>query len=573
MNRFTTTGSLDDSLDQKDIFELDFKETGNYWLDSGIVALFIMFDKHKKLADNLGVTVKGRRFTLEGPNQQAVVEFVSRVIDNLINRNYITPTQNKDIWYDESDGEFKLYQKTNLTPFHSTLISAPPAAVPKNKKLLIQKMDAVQKEKFETALQLFNDTTEQKAKIGPKQANNSDKAYVPMEPLRLSLKTSLDFEPGKKNCSFCGRLLKKGANPTGVNYPWLTSSNKLKNFNPMHKGKLIMCGYCEAASIAVYDILRYHINGDRLFVALPHAESLDELRSVWNDIMSYSPTEGTENVYCNFTEQKVPTFHLSENFVYLAIAMYQSIKDYISLIDREDTDAWQRFASKRWYAFSGVKTQSLQFHRNFEFARFGAIFQFFDQVTEGEDGVDLFQLFSDLFVEKKRGISIANVIHREKICEKLLLFDDITNEVERFTFEKGRPVRGLHQFVKIYMITSVKEGSRVDENIVDTCEIIGDRIGKYSYFSKDKGVLFGLRNSKNLTEFLENLNSAQFKMPNEKYSGRLRIPKEFLLSINEKNWRQYKSLITIFAKNPPLKKEDKIEGEEVMAEEDEIKEE
>jgi hypothetical protein len=430
-------------------------------------------------------------------------------------------------------------------------------------------MNAVQKEKLEAALISFNEDTEQKAKIGPKQANNSDKAYIPMDVPKLSLKTTLDFEPGNKTCSFCGNSVKKGASPTGVNYPWITSGNKLKNFNPMHKGKLVMCGYCEVASIAVYDLLRYHINNDHLFVAWPHAESLDELRSVWNDILSYAPTQGTDNIYCNFTEQRIPTFHLSENFVYLAIAMYQSIKNYISLRDKDDTDAWQRFASKRWYAILGINKQSLQFQKNFEFSRFGDLFLFFDQVTEGEDGVDLFHLFGDLFVEKKRGISIANVIHREKICENLLGFDDITNEVERFTFEKGRPVRDLHHFVKIYMTRSVKEGFLVDENIVEICENIGDRIGKYSYFTKDKGVLFGLRNSKNLTEFLENLNSAQFKMPNEKYSGRLGIPKEFLLSINEKNWRQYKSLITIFAKNPPLKKE----GEEVQDETVEVTEE
>lgn len=571
MNSFTVNSSLEDHFENADRFGLDFKETGNYWLDSGIIALFIAFDKHKKLADNLGVTANGRRFTVEGPNQQIVVQFVSQVIDDLVNMNYIAPTQNKDIWYDESKGEFNLYQKTNFTPLHSALISGIVPSI--NNKLLLKDMSVELKSKFESALFSFNEGIEQKAKIGPKQANDSEKAYVPMDVPKLSLKATLDFETGKNICSFCGRSVKKGMNPTGVNYPWLTSSNKLKNFNPMHKGKLVMCGYCEAASIAVYDILRYHINGDRLFIALPHAESLEELKSVWNAIKSYSPTRGTENIYCNFTEQKVPTFHLSENFVYLAIAMYQSIKDYISMNDRENTDAWQRFASKRWYASLGIKTQSLQFQRNFEFARFGDIFLFFDQMTEGEDGVDLLQLFSDLFVEKKRGISIANVIHREKICEKLLTFADITNEVERFTFEKERPVRGLHHFVKIYTTKSVKEGSRMDENIVDICENIGDRIGKYSYFTKDKGVLFGLRNSKNLIEFLENLNSAQFKMPNEKYSGRLRIPKEFLLSINEKNWRQYKSLITIFAKNPPLKKAEEIEGEEAQDETGEVTEE
>jgi hypothetical protein len=414
-----------------------------------------------------------------------------------------------------------------------------------------------QKEKFERAMKYFNENKEQKVKIGPKQASNLDKAYVPMEAPKLSIKTTIDLGTGKKCCSFCGRST-SGMNPTGVNYPWMTSPNKLKNFNSMHSGKSVMCGYCEAASIAVYDIARYHVNGDRLFMALPHAESLAELRRVWKDIEPYAPTRGTEPIYRNFSEKPITAYHLSENFVYLVIAMYDSLKNYISQRDMKDDAAWQRLASKRWYASLGVTKPALQFRKTSEFARFGDIFRFFDHVTEGEDGVDLYNLFNDLFVEKKRGISIANVIHREKISERLLNFGDITEEVERFTFEKGRPVKGLHRFVKVYMTKSVNEVIRMEEQLVDMCEKIGDRIGKYSYFSSDKGVLFGLRNSKNLTEFLENLNSAQFKMPNEKYSGRLGIPKEFLLSIDERNWRQYKSLITIFAKNPPSAKENPV---------------
>ena len=261
---------------------------------------------------------------------------------------------------------------------------------------------------------------------------------------------------------------------------------------------------------------------------------------------------------------------MNENLVYLAISMYNSIRNYISQRELKDDSAWQRFASKRWYLSLGVNEQALQFRKELEFARFGDLFKFFDFVTEGEERIDLYQFFNDLFVERKKGYSIANVIHREKISEKLLGFDDITNEVERFTFEKNRPVNGLHYFVKVYMTRSVNEGVRMEEHIVEICEEIGDKIGKYSYFTKDKGVLFGLRNSKNLTEFLENLNSVQFKMPNEKYKGRLGIPKEFLLKIDERNWRQYKSLITIFAKNPPSKKENGTELEDILGKETEI---
>jgi hypothetical protein len=538
-------------------FISQFKETGNYWIDSGIISLFRAFNfpENAELTREMEITIRTREFNVEGKSEENVTAFIKKVVDNLVNRNYIIETQNKDIWYNNETDKFELYQKTNFTPFHSKLIAGVIPSI--NQKLLLKDMSPDQKEKFNRAIKYFNENKEQKAKIGPKQANNPDKAYVPMEAPKLSIKTTIDLGTGKKRCSFCGRST-SGMNPTGVNYPWVTSPNKLKNFNSMHSGKLVMCGYCEAASLAVYDIVRYHVNGDRLFMALPHAESLTELWRVWNDVEQYAPTRGTETIYCNFTEKRITAYHLSENFAYLAIAMYDSLKNYISQRGMKDDAAWQRLASKRWYASLGVTAQALQFRKTSEFARFGDIFRFFDHVTEGEDGVDIYNLFNDLFVEKKRGISIANVIHREKISERLLNFDDITEEVERFTFEKGRPVNGLHRFVKVYMTKSVNEVIRMEEQLVDMCEKIGDRIGKYSDFSNDKGVLFGLRNSKNLTEFLENLNSAQFKMPNEKYSGRLGIPKEFLLSIDERNWRQYKSLITIFAKNPPSAKENPV---------------
>lgn len=548
-------------------FIAEFKETGNYWLDSGIISLFRAFNfpENAELADKMGIKIKERIFTVEGTNEEAVSLFIKEVINNLVNTNYITPTKNKDIWFDGETGEFKLYQKTNFTPFHSALISGPVPSI--KQKLFLKDMSYEQNEKFDRAIKSYNENKQQKAKISQKQASDPNKAYIPMYAPKLTIKTLLDFNTGKNFCSFCGRST-KGMNPTGVNYPWITSTNKMKNFNSMHRGTSIMCGYCEAASIAAYDIVRYHINDDRVFIALPHAETLDELWFVWKEIDQYNPTRGTENIYCNFTEKHITAYHLNENFVYFAIAMYNYLKSYVSQREMKNDAAWPRLASKRWYASYGVSAQSLQFRKKMEFARFGDLFKCFDSVTEGEDGVNLDRLFDDFFVEKKRVVSIANVVYREKISEKLLNFEDITDVVEQFTFEKCRPVEGLHHFVKVFMIKNVKEANRMEENIIELCEKIGDRIGKYSYFTNDKGVLFGLRNSKNLTEFLENLSSTQFKMPNEKYSGRLEIPKEFLLDINERNWRQYKSLITIFAKNPPPKKEAKGELEEIKTKEE-----
>ncbi|MDW7726942.1 MAG: hypothetical protein SCH70_07490 [Candidatus Methanoperedens sp.] len=288
-----------------DIFKAEFKETGNYWLDSGIISLFRAFNCSEELASDMVIKVDKHQFTVEGASEEKVTAFIKEVVDSLTNTNYITNTKNKDVWYDDEADEFKLYQKTNFTPFHSALISG---VIPSIKqKLLLKDMTPEQKTKFDDAIESFNENKDQKAKIGPKQPNDSDKAYVPMDAPKLSIKTELDFGVGKNICTFCGRST-KGMNPSGVNYPWITSASKLKNFNSMHTGKSIMCGYCESASIAAYDLVRYHINEDRLFMALPHAESLGELKLVWSDIKTYNPTEGTENIFCNFTEERTWVF-------------------------------------------------------------------------------------------------------------------------------------------------------------------------------------------------------------------------------------------------------------------------
>ncbi|MCD6145197.1 MAG: hypothetical protein J7J03_02185, partial [Methanosarcinales archaeon] len=82
-------------------FRAQFKETGNYWIDSGIISLFRAFDLpyNQDLARTMEITVKMRDFTVDGVNEEKVTSFIKEVVDDLVNRNYITETPNKDIRY------------------------------------------------------------------------------------------------------------------------------------------------------------------------------------------------------------------------------------------------------------------------------------------------------------------------------------------------------------------------------------------------------------------------------------------------------------------------------------------
>ena len=80
-------------------FIAQFKETGNYWIDSGLISLFRAFNlpDNRELARTMGITIRTREFTVEGKSEEYVIVFIKNVVDNLVNGNYITDTQNKDI--------------------------------------------------------------------------------------------------------------------------------------------------------------------------------------------------------------------------------------------------------------------------------------------------------------------------------------------------------------------------------------------------------------------------------------------------------------------------------------------
>jgi hypothetical protein len=75
-------------------FISQFKETGNYWIDSGIISLFRAFDfpENAELTREMEITIRTREFTVEGKSEENVTAFIKKVVDNLVNGNYITET-------------------------------------------------------------------------------------------------------------------------------------------------------------------------------------------------------------------------------------------------------------------------------------------------------------------------------------------------------------------------------------------------------------------------------------------------------------------------------------------------
>lgn len=80
--------------------------------------------------------------------------------------------------------------------------------------------------------------------------------------------------------------------------------------------------------------------------------------------------------------------------------------------------------------------------------------------------------------------------------------------------------------------------------MVDACERIGKQVGYYCH-EKDQSLLYDLRRCKRYEKFLEVMDRLKSKIPG------LGTDREFLgyLDNHKSEWREYKSFISIFAKD------------------------
>ena len=83
------------------------------------------------------------------------------------------------------------------------------------------------------------------------------------------------------------------------------------------------------------------------------------------------------------------------------------------------------------------------------------------------------------------------------------------------------------------------------KQMLDACESIGKQVGHYCHEKKNKSPLYELRRCKRYERFLEVLDRLKSKIPS------LGTHREFLnyLDTHESEWREYKSFISIFAKD------------------------
>ena len=87
----------------------------------------------------------------------------------------------------------------------------------------------------------------------------------------------------------------------------------------------------------------------------------------------------------------------------------------------------------------------------------------------------------------------------------------------------------------------------MEKEMVELCKKMGHQIGYHAAETQQASILYDLRRVKQFDAFLRVLERLKHRIPS------LSTEQEFFHKVNPKNWLEYKSLMSIFAKDQEFK--------------------
>lgn len=505
------------SLLKNEPAEFVFRKTGNFWVDNGIVNLYLILSEmlaQKEFDFEPPVLSAGGLVLRVAPGELEAI--LSRAKEILIQR-YTSETKNLGWYY---DGEFKTYPKRDWMPsakyFYGHL---PPVS---DDKLFVRDLD----ENLKASVEAFLDEHKRR-KL--KYYGSGKNAYAPTSVMRYNIPASYNFEKGNRRCDFCGSETKGKAKDFLVNkynMPFIVNIDKMKTFYSEHVASYQMCSFCSYASIFAGANAFYNISSGYGVFFIPYDSDLKSLSRFYGVL---ARSRKSESPFTNYDKLKVVTNYLHEN---LLLFLYNIYDQSFSEMRREQR---LELLNKRIYGFIGNKQgNNVTFHELTEFSRVAELFELFSRLRVAGFGKKEFSAFLRNFWEKEK----KETILRERFATKLLDLEYLNDVVEEQMYVNFASLPYVGRFITTYN----EEVDGMDEKMVAMCKRIGNSIGAQCRQTQNKGALYSIRNSKNLDEFLRVLSQLQYQVD-------ISFSDTLFVTIDDDNWERYKSLISIFAMN------------------------
>lgn len=377
-----------------------------------------------------------------------------------------------------------------------------------------------------------------------------DKGFIKTPPeYKLGKKFQPVFLETKKGkvCDFSGEQLSKFTNITGMYYPFLVGKGKGDNFSSMTKQKPKISEKYAYISLFAPRMIYYSLQDEWKNYFLLYDSNLKELSNFNNKISK--DLHQLDNIWCNFKMSLRGTKYQNESLFNFILSMFEQTNQKLQSDDRK------QLYTKSITFFNSDGT----FYRDVgEYTLVHQMFHFLDQL----DDFNAFKILISKFqkVTEKKGQQKYNTIWRNKLCSNILSFQSIAKISEQFIGEvelsknpdsKNKKERYTNfYYLKETLMIYNQTFLNMTKDTIEMCHKYGVRIGNYcadsdkKRGSKDKGLLFAIRNAKNRKSLLNVLSESQFKT-------NIYFDKDFFenLFLNESDWEEHKSLLSIFAMN------------------------
>jgi hypothetical protein len=360
---------------------VEFKKTGNFWIDNGIVALYKMLltlqpKLESELALSFSFELSNKSLTLKSSEEGVLLKVLNKAKRKAV-ENYLVET-NKAGWIYTND-DFDTYRRTDfkmaLKPFFTGKTPSTKGAlcVPFDKAIVtkvlreynvefeekkgtvilkdlklsngkdlsipsMKEEDAGSKGNFMSAPQFikFIKFLSEKSPvlIEGKEVKLEGKGFLNSKPqYEIGDDFSEDFlTEGKKKCFFSGESYKICEGISGMDYPFLTGSSGELNFASNLSGKpLISAKYAFVAMFSFYN-LQYLLNGDFKNYFLLYDSNLQSL-SFFYSTLETDASQLRNPTWCNFRNDMLNVEFESESLFAFMVSLYNQVKDELHYDD------------------------------------------------------------------------------------------------------------------------------------------------------------------------------------------------------------------------------------------------
>lgn len=345
-------------------------------------------------------------------------------------------------------------------------------------------------------------------------------------------------------------------------FPFVVDPGKFANFYSHTRRGLKMCARCALAGFAAFEGWLWRRQSKTYHFFLFHTD-LDRLDALYGSLIA--PIRLQESTPSGNFEAPFTGEYPFENLFALLLRLFEWLynresEDILDPVLAELTGARPVDGNPIVvYAISGIKSgNSFSMRTLNQFDRFQPLYRLYrcwlTKLAElsGENSQrTLTQVFRQFQHRRQQSVE---TLWREQLCRAMLQQMDPAPAIERFLFEVSIETRkplmyGTLDLFQIYL----QEVMKMDEKLLNILSGFGYHLGSQAAERSETGLLYALRNAKNLDQFLEVLNQIQFVLNLTINVELVRVePGERIAGVP---WNRVKTLLAIHAMNAYLRKQ------------------